>query len=284
MRARRLTVLATAATAAAALALAGCSGSDSDTTADPSASVGASTAPSASAAAPGDEVTTEAAETGSGDLTLENFAQTVSEASIDAGSYKFQMKMSADGAPVTDASGAVETADGKQAVLIEMDVAGTKAEVRYVDGIWYLNYGEPTGNKFMKIDPKNDDSDIAKQFEQMASQMNPSAGLEATKEAVTSVTKKGAPVEIGGVQAQPYEVVVDPSKVTGTAGEQLKAAGAALPDELVYTYWIGEDNLLRRMTFELPGSSTEMTLTDWGSDVDVKAPKDSEISDVPMGS
>lgn len=285
MRARRLTVLATAATAAVALALAGCSsGSGPDKNADsPTASSSAAAQPDASAsAAPSDEATEDGPKPASGDLTASSFAKEIAAASADAGSYKFTMKTSAGGTDAMVATGAVVTDEGSPAVSMKMDVGGMKVEVRYVDDVWYMNYGDMTQNKFVKIDPKTDDSDMAKQFESMTSQMDPAAGLEATKDAITSVTKKGAPITIDGVQAQPYEVVVDPSKVTGPMGDQFKAAVGTVPDELTYTYWIGDDHLMRRMTFELAGSSTEMTLTGWNSDVSVKAPKASEITDLKL--
>jgi len=276
MRARRPIALAAGLAAATVLALTGCSDSGSGSASEPSsatsASSGTSTDTGAGAATPD-------ADTSGGDLTAETFIKTVAAAQTDAKAYTFTMKMSANGSAVSDAKGAVVNTDGKPAVAMTMDVGGQTIDARYVDDVWYMNLGEVSENKFVTIDPKTDGSEMAQQFEQLSAQMDPSESVKAIDGAVTSVTKKGEAVTLDGVEAQPYEVVVDTTKITGTMGDTLKAAGSAVPDELTYTYWVGPDNLMRKMTFDMAGTSTEMTTSDWNGDVKVEAPSKDQITD-----
>jgi len=277
MRARRPIALAAGLATATVLALTGCSDSGSDSASEPSsatsASSGTSTDTGAGAATP------ETEDTSGDDLTADTFIKTVAAAQGDAKAYTFTMKMSANGSEVSDAKGAVVNTGGKPAVAMTMDVGGQKIDARYVDDVWYMNLGDASENKFVKIDPKTDGSEMAQQFEQLSAQMDPSESIKAIDGAVTSVTKKGDPVTLDGVEAQPYEVVVDTTKITGTMGDTLKAAGASVPDELTYTYWVGPDHLMRKMTFEMAGTSTEMTTSDWNGDVKVEAPSKDEITD-----
>ena len=63
-----------------------------------------------------------------------------------------------------------------------------------------------------------------------------------------SFEQKGKAIELDGVKAQPYVIVVDPSKLSAA-----KEAGESLPKTLEYTMYVGPDNLPRRMITELPG-------------------------------
>ena len=82
-----------------------------------------------------------------------------------------------------------------------------------VDGVLYMNFGQVTKGKYAKIDLEDEDNPLGQQFSQLADQMDPSKQLEQFKKAVTSFEKKGKPKRLDGVEAQPYEVVVDTSKI-----------------------------------------------------------------------
>jgi hypothetical protein len=112
--------------------------------------------------------------------------------------------------------------------------------------------------------------------------MDPAHQLAQFDKAVTSFKKKGAPEKIDGVDAQPYEVVVDTSKIDAL-GDLPGGASAGVPQSLTYVMYVGPDNLLRRMSFELAGSKSQVDYSKWGEDVDIQAPSASEISDQDLG-
>lgn len=269
MRARRSTVLVAAAVAAT-LSLAGCSSASDDASSKPS---GAS-----SASAPADDTSSEAA---SAELTADNFMETVAGSMADDASYHTVMKTSANGTVAMTAEGDAAVKDDDIAMAMTMSSQGMDMEVRVLDGIWYMNLGELTQDKFIKVDPADDSNGMADSFAGVTDQMDPSASVKAMEDAVVSVEKSGAPEKLDGVDAQPYEVVVDTTKITGPMADTIKAAGDAIPATFTYTYWIGPDNKPRKMIMDQAGTTTEMTMTDWGKKVTIEAPSADQITEMP---
>jgi len=270
MRARRSTALV-AASVAAMLSLAGCSGASDDASSKPS---GAS-----SASAPADDDTS--GDAASSELTADNFMETVAGSMADDASYHTVVKTSANGTVAMTAEGDAAVKGDDIAMAMTMSSQGMDMEVRVVDGIWYMNLGELSQDKFIKVDPSDDSNEMAKSFAGVTDQMDPSASVKAMEDAVVSVKKSGATEKLDGVDAQPYEVVVDTTKITGPMADTIKAAGDAIPATFTYTYWIGPDNKPRKMVMDQAGTTTEMTMTDWGKKVAVEAPAASDIVDMP---
>ncbi|AWB93429.1 hypothetical protein [Aeromicrobium chenweiae] len=102
--------------------------------------------------------------------------------------------------------------------------------------------------------------------------------MTALADAVTSVEAKGDPETIDGVQAQPYEVTVDTSRVEAFA-ELPEASRSTIPKTLVYTMFLGPDDLLRRMTYGFGGMTGTIDLSQWGEPVDITPPPADELSD-----
>lgn len=271
MRARRSAVLVATAVAAT-LTLVGCSSASDDASSKPSRAVSAP-ADDASSAAPQDS--------GSVELTEANFIETVAGSMSGDASYHTTMTASANGTVAMTAEGDAAITGDDIAMAMTLSSQGMDMEVRVVDGIWYMNLGELTQGKFVKVDPSDDSDPMAQSFAGITDQMDPSASVEATKDAVVSVTKSGATEKLDGVDAQPYEVVVDTSKITGAMADTIAAAGTAVPDTFTYTYWVGPDNKPRKMVMDQAGTTTEMTMTDWGKKVSVEAPAASDIVEMP---
>ena len=105
--------------------------------------------------------------------------------------------------------------------------------------------------------------------------------------AILSVTEVGAPVLVGGVPTQEYDVVVDLAKVTGPSGERLRAAaqqaaalGQHLPPMVTYHYWLAADGLEMRISYEMLGATWAMTFSQWGEPVDIQAPGADRMSNL----
>jgi hypothetical protein len=97
---------------------------------------------------------------------------------------------------------------------------------------------------------------------------------------VSSFDQKGKTISIDGVDARPYVIVVDPSKLSSS-----KKADESLPKSIEYTMYIGPDNLPRRVITQLPdpsgtgGNTMTINYSKWGEKVSIAKPKASEISD-----
>ncbi|GEA87880.1 hypothetical protein [Cellulomonas cellasea] len=261
---RRL--LAVPAAVALLWSLTACSGSTTEASTEPT------TKPSATA-----EATEEAVE-----ITQANFLQTIADAQAEASSYDFTMSTTAEGQAMA-ATGSVQVEDGgAQALSMVMELPEMgQMEVRMAGGLTYMNLGEMTGGKFLQIDPEDASNPLAAGLGDMTGEIDPTKALAGAEAAVTSVTKKGDAEDVDGVQATPYEVVLDPSKLPEEqrAGlDQAAAAGVAIPTTFVYTYWLDAENLVRKMAFDLMGSKTEMTFSNWGSAAPVTAPSADQIT------
>lgn len=216
------------------------------------------------------------------ELTQANFLQTIAAAQAEAKSYDFTMSTSAAGQAM-DATGSVQIEDdGTQSLSMVMELPEMgQMEVRMAGGLTYMNLGELTGGKFLQVDPSDASNPLAAGLGDMTGEIDPTKALADAEAAVTSVTKKGDAEDVDGVEATPYEVVMDPTKLPEEqrAGlDQAAAAGATIPATFVYTYWLDVDNRVRKMAFDLMGSTTEMTFSNWGSGAPVTAPPADQIT------
>ncbi|VXA95771.1 DUF6612 family protein [Aeromicrobium sp. 9AM] len=212
-------------------------------------------------------------------LTQANFSDVLTDSQAKAKSSHVDMSIGVGGQTVK-AQGDVKVGssikDVSMAMTMTMD--SREMEMRLVDQTFYMNMGQITDDKFVKIDLTDESNPIAKQYSRIMDQMDPASQLRQFKAAVKSFEKKGEPQTIDGVKAQPYVVTVDTSKLD--AIKDLPAASRSqVPKTIVYTMYVGSDDLLRRMEFELAGAKTTMDYSKWGEPVDVQAPSPDEISD-----
>lgn len=212
-------------------------------------------------------------------LTTASFVGTTTTAQQAAGSYDFSVDETSDGRTLRT-TGSVRLGPPMAIAMASVQPEGT-LELRLVDGLMYVNTGEPTQNLFVKIDPNDPDDPFSAAMGDSLDQVDPATSIQSQQSGLVSVTAKGAPEQLDGVVARPYEVVVDPSRVTGPARAALDAAaryGQTLPATIVSTYWVGSDGLIRRMSTELLGVRSEMTLTHWGAGAAVVAPRADQIT------
>ena len=213
-------------------------------------------------------------------ITQANFAEVIGDSQAKAKSAHVDMTIGVGGQEI-EAEGdvAVGKTIADSAMTMTMDMGSSmKLDMRLVDETMYMNMGAMTENKFLKIDLNDQSNPFAKQYGQIMDQMDPTKQMEQFKDAVTSFEKKGEPQTIDGVEAQPYVVTVDTTK--NAAFKDLpEASKSQVPDTIVYTMYVGSDDLLRRMEFEIAGSKSTMNYSKWGEPVDIKAPPADQISD-----
>jgi hypothetical protein len=254
-----------------ALGTTACGGSDSS-----SSKAGTSGAASTSKASAAD-----------GELTKASFFTAISTAQAKAQTSHVELEIGAAGQKIT-AEGDVEVgkdvADTAMRMTMSTGSSGPgKISMVIVDNTLYMNLGQMTQDKFAKVDLDDEDNAIAKQFGSITDQLDPSKQLAQFKDAVTSFEKSGSPQKIDGVEAQPYEVVLDTSKIAALS-ELSGGATAGVPKTLTYTMFVDSDNLLRRVQADVAGSTVEATYSKWGEPVDVEAPQAGEVSDLDLGS
>lgn len=209
-------------------------------------------------------------------LTKDTFAEEVAKAQVEAGSSHMRMTVEAGGQTITG-EGDVLVGDepSDTAVSMTMDTGQTGTmDLVLVDEVMYMRLGDLTEGKYVKIDLTDSSNPVGKQYGDLLDQLDPSSQVDQLADAISTFEAKGEPVEIDGVQAQPYLVTVETAKLQQGAGQQVPG----MPATLDYTMWIGPDNLIRRMTTTSVGEVT-VDYSKWGEDLDVSAPKDSEVSD-----
>ena len=227
---------------------------------------------------------TDAGEASGEALSKANFFSAITEAQKKAGTSHIAMLLEVAGQKIK-ADGDIKVGESPEdtAMALTMDSgqAGLGSlEMRMVDQVFYLNFGPMTSNKFAKIDLTDESNPIGKQYADIIGSLDPTQQFKEFEGAVSKFDQKGKAIELDGVQAKPYVVVVDTSKMPSA-----KKAGGSLPKTLEYTMYVGPDNLPRRVITELPaaagGSGTDMTInySKWGDEVSIAKPKASEITD-----
>ena len=223
------------------------------------------------------------------DLTKDTFVGAITHASaaLPTVSATFDIVTTAKGQTVTATGAMRAAADGTPEMACALTVPGvtTAIDMRLVGGVVYMNIGQVTGGMFVAVDPDDSTTGIP-----MPKGFDPASDAKDIADAVVSVTKVGGPEVVGGVPTQAFDVVVDLPKVTGTtrqtldaAAQQATAAGATLPPQITYHYWIDAHGLVRRVSDEVLGASTQMTFTGWGEPVDIQAPPADQIANLDKG-
>lgn len=222
------------------------------------------------------------------ELTAENLVETIAAAQQEAATYDFALT-SAGAGYAMQASGSARLL-GSGETELAMVLTGPQTgdmEIRLVGGLVYLSLGEVTQGKFLQIDPNDPSDPFAAVAGNLADQADPTKGMAKSQAAIIGVTKSGDPQQMDGVLAQPYEVVIDTTMLppeARAAFAEAEAAGLTLPATITYVYWMGPDNLIRMLSFDLLGTSSEMTFTNWGSGAPISVPSADQVTtEAPFG-
>ncbi|GEL94130.1 hypothetical protein [Cellulomonas composti] len=266
-------IVATSAAVALSFTLVACAGSSSDDEPGTDATTTQDVDTDATTAPADDPDDGEA----SGELTVDNFVSVLSNQLKEGTSYRTKMTTTVAGTTTTSV-GVVEMTDAGPEMDMQTQAAGQDVRMIMVDGIFYMNMGELTQDKFIKIDPSDTDNPLSSMMGDISSYTEPEKSVEMLDGAVLEVTKVGPAEDVEGVQATPYRVTVDATKLT----EQMGAAGelATLPATIEYSFWVGPENRLTKMSMDIAGATTEVVYTDWGADVDIQAPSADQIIDM----
>lgn len=273
---------AIAATLAATLLLAGCGDSGDDDKSNDSKGE-----ESSQTSDPSDEASEETSEEPSEDtsedsgsefeeLDSSNFYKTVVQAQVDAGTFKGRTSTTAAGQSIvmdTEAS----YADGKIAAKASTTPdSAQQVETILVDGVMYIKgdgLGAPAG-KYLKLDTnKVDSNDPLSSLVQLGDPEMAVKVLDNPKKFELIGTE-----DVEGVEANHYQITMDGKKYAENAG--MPQLATYLPAELVFDMWVDAENRPVKMVQELEvqgqKSTTETLYFDYGADVSIEAPADSE--------
>ena len=176
------------------------------------------------------------------------------------------------------------TADPPElAMTMDLPMAGgTKTEMRYVDGIFYMSMGDLSGGKFWKLDPSDSDGPLG-DMGSMLDQVDPMGTLEKLEPAIDTVTYAGDD-DVDGQSLDHYELTIDPADLAKSM-DLPDAAKSQLPGKITYDIWLDDEHRLSKMHMDLPvagtDSSIDVTASDWGKDVTIEAPPADEVTEMP---
>ncbi len=155
-----------------------------------------------------------------------------------------------------------------------------------VDGLVYLQMGQLSGGKYWKIDPSDSHGMLAGMgLDKVLDQVDPVGSLETMRTGIDTVTYQGDE-EIDGRDLDHYELTIDMQSALQSLGGKLPAAASkGLPDSVTYDLWLDDENRFAQMQMDYPVMdqqiSMEMTVSDWGADVDIAAPPADQVTDMP---
>jgi hypothetical protein len=251
-------------------------------TADKTAS-DTSTSTSASASASSDSGSSDSAAPEAGDtVEPDTFVSMIKSGVENMTTAHVTMDMGG-GQAALQADGDIDYAQSPPLMAMTMDMGAgqgnaLKMEVRMVDGILYMNMGQLSQNKFVKVDPQDPNGPLANMGD-LQDSFDPTKAFDSFSQGVKQVTFKGEE-DVDGETLEHYVMTLDTSKIAkmGAASAQ-----AGMPKQLDYDVWLDSDHRMRKAVIDLGQKVGTMTMAmdDFGKDVSIKEPPADQITSMP---
>lgn len=270
--------LALAATPVLLAALTACGGDSTEQASDEPAAASSSDAGTASEE-PADDASVEGDDVAEGDeVDKDAFLEDFMDAVDNATTAHMSMTTGASGTEFT-ADGAVDytTTPPEMSMTMSNPAMGDQTmDVRLVDGFFYLNLGQMSQGKFVKVDTDDKNSPLGDMSE-LTNSMDPVRSFEQFASGLDKVTYVGEE-SVDGEDLDHYVLTLDTSKV-----EMLGGAGTqGLPKTLDYDLWLDSDDRMRQVKIDLGQTgSVDMKIFDWDKPVEIEAPANDEITELP---
>jgi len=214
-------------------------------------------------------------------LTQQSFAAAVTKAQLKQQTAHITADVSAAGAQMTmtgDVRVGDSPADYAADITMSAPSLGDGLRMVIVDQVLYLDMGEATAGKYVRLDLTDTSSPLAQMMSQVLRSADPSGSIAGMRNSITDFEKVGTE-RVDGVQTTQYRVEVDSRKALAAQGMADLPGVDQLPDTLTYDMWIGADDLIRRMSFAMGMTMTmTMDITQWGEPVRVTAPPPGQIT------
>ncbi|AEE44534.1 hypothetical protein [Cellulomonas fimi] len=171
----------------------------------------------------------------------------------------------------------VDFAGGKRNIAMVGSMPDGDIEIRIVDGLLFVRMPALLGEKYFQVDPADTSNPLA-ELGTLLDELDRSefSGME---QAIVSFDPVGAPEDLGGVTVQPYQLVVDTTKIAPeVAAGMLPEGVAALPPTLTYQYWVSDDDLVHKVAYDIAGNGTTITFANYGAGAPVTAPPADQVT------
>jgi|SRR6478735_2003485 len=193
------------------------------------------------------------------------------------------MEMSLEGGPAEVAmKGDVDYSTTPPEMAMTMSGAmgslgeGHDIEVRLVDGTMYLQMPFGQADKWVKLDIGSKGGPLS---QDLVDQMNPSKQLETMKDAITEVTYVGQ-----DGTGDHYTLTVRSEAFRELQDQLGGSEGADLPSVLTYDLWTDDQGRIAKSEIALGDlGKVTITLSDWDEDVDIQAPPEGDVVEMPDG-
>ena len=275
---------ASAAAVALLTALTACSGDDGGEAADDPTTASSQESPDEPDATA--EATESGIEGGSGDdasgegeeISTDEFLDTFRAGVENSTTAHMTMTTGVSGMNV-EAEGDVDyqTDPPSMAMTMVIPSMGGEMDIRLVDGIFYMNMGQTSQNKFIKMDPDDPNSPMG-DIGQLTDTMDPVRSFEQFAAGLEKVVYVGEE-DLDGDTVDHYVLTLDTTKI-----EAMQDAGTAgLPRELDYDLWLDEEDRMRQVVIDMGTTGqVEINVDAWGEDVSIEAPAANEIMEMPQ--
>lgn len=157
---------------------------------------------------------------------------------------------------------------------LSMEIQGQTLELRLVDRLIYVS-GPPAtpAGKWIEVDPSDRDDPVAQQFAGLTKSGDLNSTFDAFKSGLEEVEYVGEE-EIDGEATDHYVFTVDAAAAAKAQGQTMPSGG---PESISYDVWLTDEDLMRRVGFELGPVQAQLNATEWGEPVEVEAPPESDI-------
>lgn len=205
------------------------------------------------------------------------FLASMKDALGDSGSAHMTMEMA--GAQTMRAEGDMRFGGGSpvMSMTMRMDQLGeTPIRILVVDEVVYLSMARlvPEG-KFLKIDPADPNNPLGSSMGDLSRQMDPRHTFDAFEAGLREVEHVGQE-SVSGERLDHYRLTVDFAKA---AKAQRMPRMEGMPKMVDYDVWLDDEDLMRKVTFDLDQVRFEATMSDWGKQVSVQAPRRNQVVD-----
>lgn len=212
----------------------------------------------------------------SGEMTFEQITKMLSASMTKGGTAVVTMKASQAEA-TTETSGLIDYRSNPPAMSLTSKVAalgGAESTVIMVDNVMYMDMGEMSQGKFLKMPL---DGDTAQMLD--LSQLDPASAFEKIYGRDGTVVDRGEEKLKSGT-AHRYDVEVSTKKLRDDLPEAVRGD---MPTTAKYSFWFDGDDMVRQVVVDLgKAGTTTMNYDQWGTDVSIKAPAASDVTEMPQ--
>jgi hypothetical protein len=263
----RRTLAPAVSAAVLALALAACGGDGDGQDPEPAAS--ASTSPTATTS-PSTDTAPEAGP------EVAPFLERLKAGFGEEGSVHVRMVLTGPSELTAEGNTTYGPDGSAMRMTMEMPQAGEGRMTMVVvdDAVYLAMPGVTPAGKFFEV-PEG--SALLQNFD--SGGMSPAESFAGFEAGLLAVEEKGEET-IGGQPTDHLELTVDTERAMTAQGTEMVAG---LPETLTYDVWVDADDRMRRIRYEVAGTSVVMDMTRWDAVKPITAPAGADLVEAPEG-